>query len=97
MAKIMRKKNLKIQNLAGNTLKSCLHSGSQISTTLICSNTVPPDEKELHQNKAPSIGQTSHWGTISPNSKKQVHCDTSSNLFYALSLLSITKPFMMKF
>ena len=34
MAKIMRKKNLKIQNLAGNTLKSCLHSGSQISTTL---------------------------------------------------------------
>ena len=34
MAKIMRKKNLKIQNLAGNTLKSCLHSGSQISMTL---------------------------------------------------------------
>ena len=34
MAKTMRKNNLKIQMLAGNTLKSWFHAGSQIISTL---------------------------------------------------------------
>ena len=33
--KIMSKKNLKIQMLAGNRLKSCVSAGSEISTTLV--------------------------------------------------------------
>ena len=45
----MRKKNLKIQNLAGNTLKSCLHSGSQISTTLV--NYQIPEKDFVHLGK----------------------------------------------
>ena len=35
MAKIMRKKNFKIQMLAGNTLKICGSAGLEISLTLV--------------------------------------------------------------
>ena len=35
MAQIMRKKNFKIQMLAGNRLKICVGASSQICTTLV--------------------------------------------------------------
>ena len=43
MAKTMRKKNLKIQILAGNTLISCLHTRSQETLPLVLAHIVGGD------------------------------------------------------
>ena len=41
MAKIMRTKNLKIQMLAGNSLKICVGAGFEISSTLVMDWVLP--------------------------------------------------------
>ena len=50
MAKTTRKKKIEIQILAGNTLESCLHSCSQISTTLVVVHIIQQGLFEIQAN-----------------------------------------------